>query len=97
MINYYLNAIFISNAHTTHNIKTINQAQMCLCVAFAQLSLYSSIWGASVGLNIGSGDLNSVKFDIANPDKITKIAKSYSLRQEFKCICIHFICICFSH
>ena len=44
---------------------------MCLCVAFAQLSLYSSIWDASVGLIIGSAP-NGVKFDITNPDKITK-------------------------
>ena len=70
---------------------------MCLCVAFAQLSLYSSIWDASVGLIIGSGAPNGVKFDITNSDKITKIAKSYSLRQEFQCIRIHFICIFSSH
>ena len=69
---------------------------MCLCVTFAQLSLYSSIWDASVGLIIGSGPPNGVKF-ITNPDKITKIAKSYSLRQEFQCIRIHFICIFSSH
>ena len=62
---------------------------MCLCVAFAQLRLYSSIWDASVGLIIGLGAPNGVKFDISNPDKITKIAKSYSLRQEFHCIGIH--------
>ena len=59
---------------------------MCLCVAFAQLSLYSSIWDASVGLIVGSGAPNGVKFDITNPDKITKIAKSYSPRQEFQCM-----------
>ena len=70
---------------------------MCLCVAFAQLSLYSSIWAASVGLIIGSRAPNGVKFDITNPDKITKIAKSYSLRQVFQCIRIHFICIVSSH
>ena len=58
---------------------------MCLCVAFAQLSLYSSIWDANVGLIIGSGAPNGVKFDVTNPDKITKIAKSYHLRQEFQC------------
>ena len=69
---------------------------MCLCVALAQLGLYSSIWDASVGLIIGSAP-NGVKFDITNPDKITKIAKSYSVRQEFQCICIHFICIFSSH
>ena len=63
---------------------------MCLCVAFAQFSLYSSIWDASVGLIIGSGVPNEVKFDITNPDKITKIAKSYSLRQEFQYIRIDF-------
>ena len=70
---------------------------MCLCVAFAQLSLYSSIWDAIVLLIIGSGAPNGVKFDISNPDKITKIAKSYSLRQKFQCVCIHFICIFSSH
>ena len=70
---------------------------MCLCVTFAQLSLYSSILDASVGLIIGSEAPNGVKFDITNPDKITKIAKSYSLRQEFQCICINFICIFSSH
>ena len=69
---------------------------MCLCVAFTQLSLYSSIWDASVGLIIGSGAPNGVKCDIS-PDKITKSVKSYSLRQEFKCICIHFICRFSSH
>ena len=93
---------------------------MCLCVAFTQLSLYSSIWDASVGLIIGSGapiwpyalcqrepkvpglykkhtaTPNGVKCDIS-PDKITKSVKSYSLRQEFKCICIHFICRFSSH
>ena len=37
---------------------------MCLCVAFAQLSLYSSIWDAIVLLIIGSGAPNGVKFDI---------------------------------
>ena len=56
---------------------------MCLCVVFAPLSLYISIWDVSVGLIIGSGAPNGVKFDITNPDKITKIVKSYSLRQEF--------------
>ena len=66
---------------------------MCLCVAFAQLSLYSSIWDASVELVIRLGAPNGVQFDITNPDKITKIAKSYSLRQEFQCMRIHFICI----
>ena len=70
---------------------------MCLCVAFAQLSCYSSIWDASLGLNIGLGAQNGVKFDITNPDKITKIAKLYSLRQEFQCIRIHFICIFSRH
>ena len=70
---------------------------MCLCVTFAQLSLYSSIWDASVGLIIGTGAPNGVKFDITNLDKITKIAMPYSLRQEFQCICIHFICIFSSH
>ena len=70
---------------------------MCLCVAFAQFSLYSSIWDASVGL-IVQGVPNEVKFDITNPDKIT-IAKSYSLRQEFQYIYIRidFICIFSSH
>ena len=74
---------------------------MCLCVAFAQLSLYSYIWGtgANVGLIMGSGAANDVKIYITNPDNITKIAKSYSLRQEFQCTCIriHFICIFSSH
>ena len=70
---------------------------MCLCVAFAQLSLYSSIWNANVGLIGGSVAPNGVKFDITNPDKITKIAKSFSLTQEFQCISIHFICIFSSH
>ena len=46
---------------------------MYLCVAFAQLSLYSSIWDASVGLIIGSRAPNGVKLDITNPDKITKL------------------------
>ena len=53
---------------------------MCLCCAFAQLSLFSSIWDASVGLIIGSKGPNDVKFDLTNPNKITKIAKSYSVR-----------------
>ena len=73
------------------------QAQMCLCVAFAQLRLYSSIWDASVGLIIDLGAPNGLKFDITIPDKITKIAKSYSLRQEFDCIGKHFFCIFSSH
>ena len=60
---------------------------MCLCVTFAQLSLYSSIWDASFGFIIGSRAPNGVKFDTTNPDKITKIAKSHFLRQEFQCIC----------
>ena len=67
---------------------------MCLCVPFPQLSLYSSIWDASFGLIIGSGAPNGIEFDITNPDKITKIAKSSSLRQEFKSIgyaCISFV------
>ena len=66
---------------------------MCFCVTFAQLSLYSSIWDASVGIIVGSGAPNGVKFDLTNPDKITKIAKSYPLRQEFQFKRIHFICI----
>ena len=70
---------------------------MCLCVTLAQLSLYSSIWDANFGLIIGSGASNGVKFDITNPHKITKIAKSSSLRQESQSICIHFICIFSSH
>ena len=61
---------------------------MCLCVTLPQLSFYSSIWDESFGLIIGSGAPNGVKFDITNPDKITKIGKSSSVRQEF-----HFICI----
>ena len=36
---------------------------MCLCVTFAQLSLYSSIWTASVGLIIGSRAPNGVKLE----------------------------------
>ena len=44
---------------------------MCLCVAFAQLSLYSSITDASIGLIIGSWTPNWVKFDITYLDKIT--------------------------
>ena len=56
---------------------------MCLCVTFTQLSLYSSIWDASFGLILGLGAANGVEFDITNPDKITKTAKSSSLRQEF--------------
>ena len=68
---------------------------MCLCVTLAQLSLYSSIWDASFGLNTGAP--NGVEFDITNPHKITKIAKSSSLRQEFQSIRIHFICIFSSH
>ena len=71
--------------------------QMCLCVTLAELSLCSSMWDASFGLIIGSGAPNGVEFDITNPDKITKIAKSSSLRQEFKSICMHFICIFSSH
>ena len=70
---------------------------MCLCVTLPQLSLYISIWDESFGLIIGSGAPNGVKFDITNPDKITKIGKSSSLRQEFKSIRIHFICIFSSH
>ena len=70
---------------------------MCLCVPFPQLSLYSSIWDESFGLIIGSGAPNGVKFDITNPDKITKIGKSSSLRQEIQSIRIHFICIFSSH
>ena len=70
---------------------------MCLCVPFPQLSLYSSIWDESFGLIIGSGAPNGVKFDITNPDKITKIGKLSSLRQEFPSIRIHFICIFSSH
>ena len=62
---------------------------MCLCVTLAQLSLYT--WDASFGLNIGSAAPNGVEFDVTNPDKITKIAKSSSLRQEFQSISIHFI------
>ena len=69
---------------------------MCLCVILPQLSLYSSIWDESFGLIIGSGAPNGVKFDMTNPDKITKIAKS-SLRQEFQSKHIHFICIFSSH
>ena len=70
---------------------------MCLCVTLPQLSLYSSIWDESFGLIIGSGAPNGVKFDITNSDKITKIGKSSSLRQEFQSIRIHFICIFSSH
>ena len=70
---------------------------MCFCVTLAELSLYSSIWDASFGLIIGSGAPNGVKFEITNPDKITKTAKSSSLRQEFQRIRIHFICIFSSH
>ena len=66
---------------------------MCLCVTLAELSLDSSIWDASFGLIIGSGAKNGVEFDITNPDKITKIAKSSSLRQEFKSIHMHFSCM----
>ena len=66
---------------------------MCLCVPLPQFSLYNSIWDESFGLIIGSGAPNGVKFDITNPDKITKIGKSSSLRQEFQSIHIHFICI----
>ena len=66
---------------------------MCLCVTFPQLSLYSSIWDESFGLIIGSGAPNGVKFYITNPDKITNIGKSSSLRQEFQSIPIHFICM----
>ena len=65
-----------------------------MCVVLAQLSLYSFIWDASVGLiiHVGLGAPNRVKFDITNPDKIAKM--SYSLRQEFQCIRIHlYICI----
>ena len=65
-----------------------------LCVTLAQLSLYSYIWDASFGLIIGSGAPNGVEFDITNHHKITKIAKSSSLRQS---IHIHFICIFSSH
>ena len=46
---------------------------MCLCVVFAQLGLYNSIWDASVGLIIGSEAPNGVKLDITNPDKISYI------------------------
>ena len=70
---------------------------MCLCVTLPQLSLYSSIWDESFVLILGSGPPNGVKFDITNPDKITKIGKSSSLRQEFQSIRIHFICIFSSH
>ena len=44
---------------------------------------------------MGSGAPNGVKFDITNPDKITKIAQLSSLIQES--IHIHFICIFSSH
>ena len=54
---------------------------MCLCVPFPHLSLYSSIWDESFGLIIGSGAPNGVKFDITNPDKITKLA-SYLLSDK---------------
>ena len=66
---------------------------MCLCVAVI------SGMQDSVGLiiHVGLGAPNGVKFDITNPDKITKIAKSYSLRQEFQCIRIYFICIFSNH
>ena len=70
---------------------------MCLCVPLPQLSLYSSIWDERLGLIIGSGAPNRVKFDITNPDKITKNGKSSSRRQEFQSIRIHFICIFSSH
>ena len=66
---------------------------MCLCVTLGLLSLYSSVWDASFGLIIGSGAPNGVKFKLTNPDKITKIAKSSYLRQEFQSIRIHFICM----
>ena len=82
--NHPHTAVFLGSA--IKNNAQPNKAEHYLSVC---AQLYSSIWGASVGLNIGSGDLNSLKFDIANPDKITKIAKSYSLRQEFKCIYMH--------
>ena len=42
---------FLCIIHKRH----FNQAQMCLCVAFVQLSLCSSIWDATVGLIIDSG------------------------------------------
>ena len=67
---------------------------MCLCVTLPQLSLYSSILDESFGLIIGSGAPNGVKFDVTNPDKITKIS---SLREKFQSIRIHFICIFSSH
>ena len=70
---------------------------MCLCVTLPQLGLYSSIWDASFGLIIGSGAPNGVEFNITNPHKITKIAKSSSFRQEFQSIRIHFICVFSSH
>ena len=64
-------------------------------VAFTHLSLYSSIWDANVGLIICPGAPNGVKFDITNLDKITKFAKSYSLRQDFQCVRIHFMYVYF--
>ena len=67
---------------------------MCFCVTLPQLSLYSSILDESFGFIIGSGAPNGVKFDVTNPDKITKIS---SLREEFQSICIHLICIFSSH
>ena len=70
---------------------------MCLCVTLPQLSLYSSIWDESFGLILGSGAPNGVKFEITNPNKITKIGKSSSLRLEFQSIRIHSICIFSSH
>ena len=60
-------------------------------VTLTQLSLYSAIWDESFGLIIGSGAPNGVKFYITNPDKITKIGKSSSIRQAFQSIRTHFI------
>ena len=77
MANYYLDAIFISHAQITLNLKMAAQSHFNLaqmCVALAQLSLYISISDASVGL-IGLGAPNRVKFDITNPDKITLVTK----------------------
>ena len=56
---------------------------MCLCIAFAHAFTVLS------GMQLLEGTPNGVKFDITKPDKITKIAKSHSLRQEFQCISIN--------
>ena len=84
MINYYLNAIFISNTHRTLNLKMVTVSSesftkvilIKLKCVYVLLSLYlgCKCWT----YYIGSGGPNGVKFDITNPEKITKVILSYN-------------------